>query len=833
MKITYPDTVKTAKDSIPIQDSSRNGKSIPISSDKPDAEVKYQAQDSLVYDAVQKKLMLYNKAEISFEDIKVTADYIEYLQDSSLLTALEVLGTVDDTSKVKPRIHQGSESSTFSALYFNFKSKRALVENAYSQYGEGYILSDQVKRNNDNSINGYGNIYTTCSDAKPHFGIAAKKIKIIPNKVAVSGPANLVIEEIPTPLYLPFGLFPLKQGQRSGFKLPTYDMSENLGFGLREGGYYFALSDRADLLLLADVYALGTWRAGLVSNYVYRYRFNGNFSVNYAYNKIGESYEPGNQISRNFFVTWSHAINPNVMPGSNFSANVNVGSSKYQTNNTYDANLYLNNNFSSNISYSKTWKDKPINFAAALRHTQNTQTRLVQLTLPELNFSVNQIFPFQFRKDVIKPRWYEKIGASYQFSALNRLDFYDSSFSMSNLKLDDFQNGFKHSIPINASYNLLKFFNLTFGANYNEYWYTKKTLKQYNFEDNKLDTIAQSGFFTARDFNLSSSVSTRIYGIKLFKQGAIKGIRHVLTPSVRFSYRPDFGGGIFNYYYNSFVDKNYTNRRLSYFDGALLGLPPDGKVAGVGFDLGNTLQLKVRNKKDTLSGTKKVSLIDGLNINSFYNMAVDSFRWSNVGISYRNTLYENINISGGMSYSLYAIEKSSGRITPEFEYRQSGKLMRFDRANVAIGASLPVKKNTNATQSANEEQLQTIGRNYSSYADFNVPWSLNINYSVNINKDYLVARQKDTIKVTQDINFFGDINLTSKWKIGIRSGYNFATKKISFTTFDIYRDLHCWEMRLNLIPFGFRKSYNFALNVKSSVLQDLKLVRRRDFRDNL
>ncbi|MBK7692226.1 MAG: LPS-assembly protein LptD [Bacteroidetes bacterium] len=833
MKITYPDTVKTAKDSIPIQDSSRNGKSIPISSDKPDAEVKYQAQDSLVYDAVQKKLMLYNKAEISFEDIKVTADYIEYLQDSSLLTALEVLGNVDDTSKVKPRIHQGSESSTFSALYFNFKSKRALVENAYSQYGEGYILSDQVKRNNDNSINGYGNIYTTCSDAKPHFGIAAKKIKIIPNKVAVSGPANLVIEEIPTPLYLPFGLFPLKQGQRSGFKLPTYDMSENLGFGLREGGYYFALSDRADLLLLADVYALGTWRAGLVSNYVYRYRFNGNFSVNYAYNKIGESYEPGNQISRNFFVTWSHAINPNVMPGSNFSANVNVGSSKYQTNNTYDANLYLNNNFSSNISYSKTWKDKPINFAAALRHTQNTQTRLVQLTLPELNFSVNQIFPFQFRKDVIKPSWCEKIGASYQFSALNRLDFYDSSFSISNLKLDDFQNGFKHSIPINASYNLLKFFNLTFGANYNEYWYTKKTLKQYNFEDNKLDTIAQSGFFTARDFNLSSSVSTRIYGIKLFKQGAIKGIRHVLTPSVRFSYRPDFGGGIFNYYYNSFVDKNYTNRRLSYFDGALLGLPPDGKVAGVGFDLGNTLQLKVRNKKDTLSGTKKVSLIDGLNINSFYNMAVDSFRWSNVGISYRNTLYENINISGGMSYSLYAIEKSSGRITPEFEYRQSGKLMRFDRANVAIGASLPVKKNTNATQSANEEQLQTIGRNYSSYADFNVPWSLNINYSVNINKDYLVAQQKDTIKVTQDINFFGDINLTSKWKIGIRSGYNFATKKISFTTFDIYRDLHCWEMRLNLIPFGFRKSYNFALNVKSSVLQDLKLVRRRDFRDNL
>ncbi|MBK9299359.1 MAG: LPS-assembly protein LptD [Bacteroidetes bacterium] len=509
VKISYADSTKIIQDSLKNKDTSLNNLNIPISSDKLESEVKYQAKDSLVYDAINKKLMLYTNAEISFEDIKVTADYIEYLQDSSLLTALEIVTTTDDTSKVKPRINQGQESSTFSALYFNFKSKRALVENAYSQYGEGYILSSQVKRNNDNSINGYGNIYTTCNDPHPHFGIAAKKIKIIPNKVAVSGPANLVIEEIPTPLYLPFGLFPLKQGQRSGFKLPTYDMSDNLGFGLREGGYYFAISDHVDLLALADVYALGTWRAGIVSNYIYKYRFNGNFSLNYAYNKIGESYEPGNQISRNFFLTWSHAINPNVMPGSNFSANVNVGSSKYQTNNTYDANLYLNNNYSSNISYSKTWKDKPFNFSAALRHTQNTQTRLVQLTLPELNFSVNQVFPFQFRKDVIKPKWYEKIGASYQFSALNRLDFYDSTFNLSKLQMDDFQNGFKHSIPINASYNLLKFFNLTFGASYNEYWYTQKMLKQYNFTEGNLDTNKQTGFFYRQRFqSFFSGVNT-------------------------------------------------------------------------------------------------------------------------------------------------------------------------------------------------------------------------------------------------------------------------------------------------------------------------------------
>lgn len=840
VKITYKDSVKKksslmqldslgSKDSLVHTDST----SIPISSDKLDSEVKYMAKDSIVYDADLKKLMLYNKAEISYEDIRVKADYIEYLQDSSLLSAYEIKSEIIDTSKEKPRIYQGNESSSFSTLHFNFKSKRALVENAYSQYGEGFILSEQVKRNNDNSINGYRNIYTTCDQPTPHFGIAAKKIKIIPNKIAVTGPANLVIEEIPTPLFLPFGMFPLKKGQRSGFKLPTYDMSENLGFGLREGGYYFAINDHLDLLALADIYALGTYRVGAMSNYVYRYRFNGNFSVNYAYNKIGESYEPGNQISKNFFVTWNHTINPNVLPGSNFSANVNVGSSKYQTNNTYDANLYLNNNYTSNIAYSKTWKNKPFNLSTALRHSQNTQTRLVMLTLPELNFSVNQIAPFQFRKDIVKPRWYEKINASYQFRSLNRLDFYDSIFNINNLKWSDFNNGFVHSVPINATYSVLKFFNLSFNTTYNEYWYTKKMLRQYNFLESKLDTTKQNGFFTARDFGVSANLSTRIYGIKMFKKGAVKGIRHVLTPTISLRYNPDFGGGIFNYYYTTYIDKNYNKQRLSYFEGALLGMPADGKVGGINFDLGNTLQMKVRSKKDTINGTKKVSIIDGLNLRTFYNVVADSFKWSNVSITYRNTFFENINVSGGMSYSLYAIDKTTGRLTPRFEYHQTGRLMRFDRADIAIGGSLPLNKNKNPLNHANEQQLQTIGMNYSGYADFNIPWSLNFNYSMGVNKTFLVASQKDTLQFNQNFNFSGDVNLTSKWKIGVRSGFDFNTKKMSFTTFDIYRDLHCWEMRLNLIPFGYRKSYNFSLNVKSAVLQDLKLVRRRDFRDNL
>ncbi len=834
-KITYPtpqndSTLLLSKTDSTLKDSTKLV-SIPISKDKIESEVSYHSIDSIVYDAKEKKLHLYRGATISYEDIKVNADYIFYTQDSSTLTALELDAYKSDSTRGdKPTLAQGGESSTFSSLLYNFKSKRALVENAYSQYGEGFILSKQVKRNNDNSINGLHNIYTTCNAETPHFGIAAKKIKIIPQKVAVSGSANLVIEEIPTPLILPFGMFPLKQGQRSGFKLPTYDVSPNMGFGIREGGYYFALNDHWDLLALADIYTLGTWRAGFKSNYIYRYRFNGTFAFNYAFNKIGEEFEPNFNVNRNFMLNWSHAVNPAAMPGSQFSANVNVGSSKYQINNTYDPNLLLNNNYTSNISYSKNWQGRPFNFTASLRHNQNTATREVNVTLPQMNFTVNQFFPFLYRKDVIKPRWYEKITASYNAEAINNLRFTDSSFSLRRIDVNQFQNGIKHSIPLSANYNLLKYINTAFNVNYNELWYSQKLFRQYNFSEGRIDTTRTNGFYTARYFDAGITASTRIYGMKMFKKGKIKGIRHVLTPSLNFNYRPDFASPRFNYYYNTFIDQNYNPSMLPYFEGAIFGAPPSGKVGGLGINIGNTLQMKVRSGKDS-SGERKVNLIDGLNFSTFYNRAVDSFRWNNINMSYRTTLFKLIIISGSMSFDPYARDATTGRRLPQTMWETHQSIARFDNAGLAIGGSLPLKKKNNT--SLNDAQRQAIGNNYSAYADFNIPWTLNFNYNVNFRKNYLARSQKDTLLITQDLNFFGDVNLTPNWKIGIRSGYNFVEKNLTFTTFDIYRDLHCWEMRLNLIPFGIRRSYNFSLNVKASVLQDLKLLRRKDFRDFL
>jgi hypothetical protein len=449
-----------------------------------------------------------------------------------------------------------------------------------------------------------------------------------------------------------------------------------------------------------------------------------------------------------------------------------------------------------------------------------------------MNFTIDQLYPFLWRKNIIKPRWYEKITARYVVKVVNQLDFYDSSFVFSQLRWNDFRNGVQHTASLNSNYNLLKYINTSVTATYYEYWNTQKTFKQYNFTENKVDTFFNQGFFTSRDFNINSSFSTRIYGTRLYKKGWLRGIRHVITPSIHVAYRPDFSGNRFNYYYSSIMDNSYTPRRVSYFDGSIIGGPPAGPLGGIGFDLGNNLQLKVASGRDSTREVKKINLIDGLNINVFYNAILDSFKWSNPTLNYRTTLFENIQINGNLNWTLYQLDTATGRLTKQMSIYEKGKLARLQGGSVSMRASLPLKKKTNAMDQATPEQRAAIGNQYRAYADFNIPWSLNINYNLALRRNYLVAKKRDTLVVTQDVNFGGDVNLTPKWKIAIVSGYNVNDKKLSFTSIDIYRDLHCWEMRLNLIPFGFLRSYNFSLNVKSSVLQDLKLVRRRDFRDN-
>ena len=417
---------------------------------------------------------------------------------------------------------------------------------------------------------------------------------------------------------------------------------------------------------------------------------------------------------------------------------------------------------------------------------------------------------------------------------LNKTTFYDSTFNPSHLGLSDFQSGIRHSIPVSASYTVLRYINMSFGINYNEYWYTEKLNRSYSDADKKIDTIRQNGFFSARDFNTSINLSTRIYGMKLFKNGSLRGIRHVLTPNVGVSYHPDFAAAPFNYYYKTRLDSTNNYTTLTPFPSSVIGLPSSGKVGALNFGLNNNLQIKVKSGKDTVTGYKNVTLIDGLSINSSYNTAVDSFQWSVVGVAFRTNILDKINISSNASFDPYALDYTTGRRTKEMTIDHGGGLGRFTRANLSLGANFHSKIKQGPGSPTNSDEYKRIMHNagYNEYVDFNIPWSVNLSYSMDAANNYTPYQRKDTLVINHNATLQGELQVTPKWKVSVNSGYNFTLKQLTLTSIDVFRDLHCWAMHLQTYPFGPRKSFNFTLNVKATVLQDLKIQRRRDYRDS-
>lgn len=809
---------------------------IKISKDALSAIVTAEAADSAVLDMQQNIFYLYGDAKVKYEDLELDAGQVTYDQSTNMIVAQP---SFDSAGLIltRPAFTQGSEHFTYDSLQYNFKTKRAIVRNARSQYGEGFVFSQQVKRNPDQSIYGWKNVYTTCSLDHPHFGIRAQRIKVIPNQVIASGSANIVVQDVPTPLFLPFGLFPISERQRSGFQLPTYTVENERGLGLTNGGYYFYINDYLDFLFMANIYSKGSWSASGINTYANRYRYNGGLSFSYAYNKTGETYEPGSSIRKDFMLNWRHQTDPKAKPGVSFNASVQVGTGSYYANNSYDVNQILNNNYSSNISYIKNWIGKPYTLTVSARHQQNTGTHVVDVSLPDLSFYVAQFNPLQRKNPIGDSRWYEKISVGYSFSGLNRITFYDTAFSFKTLALEDFSNGFHHSIPISASYNVLRFINMSFGTSYNEYWLTARNFKYFNNTTEKLDTLGSRGFFTARDFNATMQLSTRIYGLKLFKRGKLAGIRHVLTPNVGINYTPDFAAKPFNYYYQTRLSYGADLVYLSPFDGSVIGTPGLGQYgdfsSSVNFGLNNNLQIKVRSK-DSAGGTKNITLIDGFDITSAYNIAADSFNWSPFALSFRTNILDKINVSANAVFDPYGTDYTTGRRTRETLWQQGNGIAKFRNANLALSANFRSKDKGNKDAPAvKTDEYNSLMQNggYNSYVDFKIPWSINVAYAVSLNNSYTSFSHRDTLTANQSLLFSGDFNLTPRWKVTFSSGYDFDTHSLTITSIDIYRDLHCWEMRLGTIPFGPRKSYNFTLSVKASILQDLKLTRRRDFRD--
>ena len=829
------------KDSLAAADTSKRhtlerSLGIKISKDALPATVKAEAQDSAVMDMKENRFYLYGKAQVNYQDLQLNAGQVSFHQAHNVVTASpydKKLKDPGDTTKDKQTFKQGKETFTYDSLQYNFRSKRAIVRNVHSQYGEGYMYSEQVKRNPDQTIFGYHSLYTTCALDTPHFGIVAKKIKVIPGKVIVSGPADLYIEGVPTPLFLPFGLFPVSEKQKSGFLLPTYTIEQARGLGLLNGGYYFYFNDNADLRTQANFYTKGSYAVTGVSDYVSRYHYRGALSFSYAYNKTGEDFEPNASIQKDFMVNWTHQSDAKSVPGQTFNASVQAGTSSFYSNNSYDPNQILQNQYQSNVSYAKSWQGTPFGLTLSALHSQNTQTRQINVTLPSLNFHVTQINPFQ-KKTRVGTRWYDKITASYNMDALNRTTFYDSVFSFSKLSTSDFHAGIHHSVPVSASYTVLRYINMSFSANYNEYWLTERLYQHYSNAEQRLDSVRTNGFYTARDFNAGISFSTRIYGMKMFKKGSLRGIRHVITPTVGFTYYPDFGASPFNYYYRTHLDSSSTYSYLSPYVTSVIGMPPLGKAGAISLGVNNNLQVKVRSARDTISGFRNVTLIDGLNFSTSYNPAVDSFQWSSLRIDFRTNVLDKINITSSAAYDPYSFDYVNGRRLPTLMIDNATGIARFTNATIAVGTNFHSRPKGGANNPTNSEEYARIMRNagYNDYVDFNIPWSFNCNYSLSANSTYSRYSHKDTIVTSQTLTFQGELQLTTRWKLTLSSGYNFDYHELTLTSIDVYRDLHCWAMHFQTVPFGPRKSYSFTINVKSAILQDLKLMRRRDYRDS-
>jgi len=807
-----------------------------------EAKVERYARDSIVQDITNRKVFLFGDAIINYEDITLKANYIEI---DLLTNTVFAAGTEDSTGKMSglPEFTQADQVFKSKTMTYNFSTKKGLITSVVTEDGNGFLHGEKVKKLNDNTINLLRGTYTTCNlEENPHFGFKFKKARVIPDSKIVTGPAYMEIEGMPTPLGLPFGFFPNKTGQTSGIIIPTYGEYTNRGFYLENGGYYWAINEYMDFKILGDIYSRGGWGVKPSFRYAKRYRYSGGINLGYAENVAGTKGAPDYSKTVDFNIKWRHQQDPKARPNSNFSANVNIISANYVKYNVVSAEEYLSNQFQSSIAYQTNWKGKyylTINGS----HSQNTKTHAVDINLPEVTFTVNRFYPL--RKEGGKKRFYDDLSISYSMNSKSTINTIDSVlFDQSTLD-NNWQAGAIHKMPISLPLKVLKHFTLSnsinitdrmYSRSINRYWESDTT---YTGSDTlipgvRTDTIA--GFRNSLDYSFSTSLSTKLFGMVAFKNGPVRAIRHVLTPSVNFSYTPDFGNENLGYY-GSYIDGN-TGKEItySYFEGNPYGTPPGQKSGRVGLTLANNLEIKVPSKKDTITGMKKVKLIENFTISGNYDLSRDSLNMSMITMSGRTTLWKNFTIQYGSVWDPYASDSAGNRIN-KYEWQVNRKLLRLDNTSwrLSFGYKFGDKdfKKAEKTEDISDDALDDINSNIDNFVDWNIPWSFSFNYNFSYTSklDYInfVSVPEETIVQTLSIN--GQINITPKWKFTFNSGWDFTQNKLSYTSVNVYRDLHCWEMRFSWIPIGSRKSWNFSINVKASMLQDLKLNKKKDFRD--
>ncbi len=802
------------------------------------SKVEYQSADSLRFDIKSKKVFLYKDAEIKYEDIDLKSAFVEIDFSKS-----QVFATFANDSAGKPagqpEFAQGTQKFKSKVMTYNYDTKKGYINSVLTKQDEGYLHGEVVKKMENDVTYIKDGWYTTCDNTEnPHFEFKFGRGKVIPGKKVITGPAYMVIAGAPTPLLIPFGYFPNKMGRRSGIVVPSYGESPNRGFFLQQGGYYWSINDYMDLKVVGDIYSHGSWAVTPTFRYNYRYHFNGFFNFGYTYNRIGYADAPGFSTSRDFQVRWVHNQDPKARPHSTFSANVNILSNTYNKNNLSSSpQAYLSNTYQSSINYQTSWNDLfflTLNF----NHSQNTLQKTISITLPQVSFWVNQVYPFRKKVRTGKMRWYENISTKYTLDAQNVYNTIDTLIFKPGWE-KKMQNGIKHTVPISGTFRILKYFNWTNGINLTDRMYYSTIRKMYEPSSvagkDSLVTDTVYGFANAFDMSFSSSLNTRIYGMFQFKKGPVLAIRHMMVPSVAFSYVPNFGSPNLGYWRYIENDTNKVNpQKYSIFQNGIYSGPSQYKSGLLSFALSNNLEMKVRDKKDTVTGTRKVKLIEDFTIRASYDLAKDTLKWSLVTMSGYTTLFKYFRINYSSTWDPYARDSLGHRIN-QSELKVNHRLLRLDNTTWTIGMSFSLSSDKTKKKVANPKGTEAEKRDVEEfrdyYIDFDIPWSFTIGYNFNYVKDWNPEKTYRVAQIVQTLNFSGQLNITPKWKVSLTTGWDFKAGELSYTRVDVYRDLHCWEMRFGWVPKGGQQQWDFSINVKASILQDMKLNKKKDFRD--
>jgi hypothetical protein len=822
--------------------------------------INYSAKDSVKFGVTNRIVYLYGEAKIDYGLIQVEAEQIEIDWATNTVVARGILDSLGNKVGM-PVFHNGQEVYVTKGMTYNFKTGRATISEVVTQQGEGYVHGKEVFKNEDNELFSLGNSYTTCNLEIPHYSIESKRTKAIPNDKIISGPFHLAINQVATPLGFLFGMFPMQNESSSGVIVPTYGEERRRGFFLQGGGYFFDISEYVKTTLTADVYSKGGHGLNISTSYKKRYSHTGNLNFNYTKLRLNDNIE--DKSARNDFqLRWTHT--PQSKGTSRFSASINAATSSFNENNNLGVQQNLNRKISSNVSYSKTFKGTPFSLGLSARHNQGVGTSVsgqaneVSLLLPDLTLNMENIYPFK-KKGASSKTWYEKMALRWNMVGTNQVSndlniktsegSLDSiaPFTIENLPLF-FQNsrkGIKHDIPLSTSMKVFKNFTLSPSFNYTERWY----FERYNWEYDTAQKVAVadtiSGFSRVSEYGVSTSIATRVYGFYPINRGNIKAIRHVINPSLSFSYRPDFSAPKFDYYQevqNSSDSTNFVFK--SRYEGAAYGSPGSGESGSIGLSVNNTLEMKLKSKVDSIDQDRKVKLLDNFGLSTSYNVIADSFQLAPISIRANTSLFENkvsVNFTGTLDpYQYEYISKSEdGVITQQrlerFHWKDHFGLGELSRASLAISTNLNPKARANEedreerinNSNLTDDEKQNLINNPADYVDFNIPWSMRINYNISYSK---IGFQKS--KTTQGLQFSGDFSLSEKWKITYRSGYDFENQELTRLDLGINREIHCWQMSLDWTPFGFYQSYSFTIQVKSSLLQDLKLNKRKNFNDN-